>query len=519
MRGVCSSTSSEAGPRGRRDGTGARLSAPARRSGLSWGSDHLLRRRHGGHSGRHSSGTRHRASREAGLRADSRGRASDCSRRPVTSPSSGDFSIRPAPDGTGAAGVEGVRRASHVRVPDHLPMGNLAAAVSRLPPQSVILFVTLFRDGAGRAHIPHDAVARLADVANAPVYMFVDQYLGRGTVGGHLYSLERHGNSAAEVGLRVLRGEPPLSIPVRELESTANIFDARQLARWGIDERRLPANSMVRFREPTIWDQYSRYIIGGLALFVAQTLLIAGLLVQRMRRRRAEAELRRRLAQVRDLGRRLIVAQETERAHLARELHDDISQQMAVLQSDLRALVSQRAPASLQNLDHLVADTSARAAAVTSSLRDLSHRLHPGHLQLVGTDQCARTAPARVVDERGRRRLLERERASDDLSRHHALPVSRRPGGGEERGQAQSRTQGIRSRPRHTGRRRPDHRRRRRGIRRPGRSARARSSSAWANGSNRSAARCRSVPSVGAARTSKWLCPAAPRHTLEARAG
>ena len=31
-----------------------------------------------------------------------------------------------------------------------------------------------------------------------------------------------------------------------------------------------------------------------------------------------------------------------------------------------------------------MADTSARAAAVTSSLRDLSHRLHPGHLRLVG---------------------------------------------------------------------------------------------------------------------------------------
>jgi signal transduction histidine kinase len=94
--------------------------------------------------------------------------------------------------------------------------------------------------------------------------------------------------------------------------------------------------------------------------------------------------LRSSLERIRNLGRRLIVAQETERAHLARELHDDISQQMAVLQSDLRALVSQCAPASLQNLDDLVADTSARAAAVTSSLRDLSHRLHPGHLQLVG---------------------------------------------------------------------------------------------------------------------------------------
>ena len=265
-----------------------------------------------------------------------------------------------------------------------LPMTELTATVSQLPAQSVVLFVTLFRDGAGRAYVPHDVVARLADAANVPVYAFVDQYLGRGPVGGHLYSLERHGQSAAELGLRVLRGEPPSSIPVRELQSTANIFDARQLARWRLDERRLPPNSIVRFRDPTIWDRYSQYVVGGVAVFAAQALLIVSLLVQRGRRRRAEAELRGSLDQIRDLSRRLIAAQETERAHLARELHDNISQQMAILQSDLHTLMSGRAPVPPQSLDHLIADTSARAAAVASSLRDLSHRLHPGHLRLVG---------------------------------------------------------------------------------------------------------------------------------------
>ena len=294
-----------------------------------------------------------------------------------------------------------------------LPMADLTAAVSQLPAQSVILFVTLFRDGAGRAYVPHDVVSRLADAANVPVYVFVDQYLGRGVVGGHLYSLEQHGHSAAEVGLRVLRGEPPVSIPVRELQSTANIFDARQLARWRLDERRLPPNSTVRFREPTVWDKYSQYIVGGVAVTVGQTLLIVGLLVQRVRRRRAEAELRGSLEQIRDLGRRLIAAQETERAHLARELHDDISQQMAILQNDLHALMSEHAPAPSQSLDHLVADASARAAAVGSSLRDLSHRLHPGHLRLVGLT--------------GALRQLQRELSTSDIAvafAHEHVPAT-----------------------------------------------------------------------------------------------
>ena len=137
-----------------------------------------------------------------------------------------------------------------------LPMGDLLAAVSRLPAQTVVVFVTLFRDGAGRTYVPHDVVSRISAAANAPVYVFVDQYLGRGAVGGHLYSLEQHGTTAAEIGLRVLKGDAPAVIPVRELPSTATMFDARELARWHLDERRLPADSVVMYREPDFFDQY-----------------------------------------------------------------------------------------------------------------------------------------------------------------------------------------------------------------------------------------------------------------------
>ena len=98
------------------------------------------------------------------------------------------------------------RRVSFTYLTD-LPMKDLLAAVSSVPPRSVILYLTLFRDGAGQTFVPHDAVSRISAAARAPVYVFVDQYLGLGPVGGYLYSLELHGKASAEVGLRVLRGE------------------------------------------------------------------------------------------------------------------------------------------------------------------------------------------------------------------------------------------------------------------------------------------------------------------------
>ena len=262
-----------------------------------------------------------------------------------------------------------------------LPMSDLLASVSRLPAQSVVVFVTMFRDVTGRTYVPHDVVAQISDAANVPVYVFVDQYLGRGAVGGHLYSLEQHGASAGELGVRVLQGETPAHIPVRELASTANIFDWRALVRWHIDERRLPANSIVRYREPNFFDRYRSYIIGGAALVIAQAAIIAGLVFQHRARRQAETGLRSSYERIRNLGGRLLNAQDTERAHLARELHDDVGQQMAVLQVDLQLLLSRSADGTTQDA---LADIATRLSAIGTSVRELSHRLHPAHLRVVG---------------------------------------------------------------------------------------------------------------------------------------
>ena len=85
--------------------------------------------------------------------------------------------------------------------------------------------MTLFTDGAGRAFIPHDALERVAGVANAPVYVAVDQYLDSGVVGGHVYSVGTHGRQAAEIGARILRSGTATSIPVIEQGTYADIFD------------------------------------------------------------------------------------------------------------------------------------------------------------------------------------------------------------------------------------------------------------------------------------------------------
>ena len=271
------------------------------------------------------------------------------------------------------------RRLSFTYLTD-LPMTDLLTAVSRVPRGSIILYLSLFRDGAGQTFVPHDAVSRISVASSAPLYVFVDQYLGLGPVGGYLYSLELHGKASAELGLRVLRGESPATIPAREVADNQFMFDVRQLNRWSLDSRRLPAESLTKFREPSAWDLYRGYIIGGLALLTVQTSLIVGLLVHRAKRRRAELELRASMERIRELGKRLLTAQETERTRIARELHDDIGQQLAILFLDLHELAGMaEGPA-----ETVASDAMKHADDITTSVRNLSHELYPVNLRLIG---------------------------------------------------------------------------------------------------------------------------------------
>jgi signal transduction histidine kinase len=268
-----------------------------------------------------------------------------------------------------------------------LPTRDLETRLGSLPKHSVVYYLVVSRDGAGQNFHPLDYAERVSATANAPTYSWIDSTINRGVVGGSLKDLERQTRAIGELGVRILRGERADTIPVSSPDLNQNEVDWRQLRRWGISEARLPKGTIVRFREPSAWDRYKFYIVGALAVLLAQSVLIAGLLLQRTRRRQAEeqvrgkqVELQKSYVRIRDLGARLLNAQEAERARIARELHDDVSQQMAVLEIDLE-LLGRTVPATEEDL----ADEALRRARdVAKSVHDLSHRLHPAKLRLIG---------------------------------------------------------------------------------------------------------------------------------------
>ena len=171
-----------------------------------------------------------------------------------------------------------------------LPLEQVLERCATLPPRSFILHVLFLVDVAGNPFDQNEPLRRLHAVANAPIFGYAASELGLGPIGGRLYQDSEVGAQAARNAIRILRGESPGSIPLLELKATTPVYDWRELQRWGISEARLPAGSVVRFRQPTFWELYAWPIAGAGLFCFAQATLITGLLVNRARRRQAEAE-------------------------------------------------------------------------------------------------------------------------------------------------------------------------------------------------------------------------------------
>jgi signal transduction histidine kinase len=95
--------------------------------------------------------------------------------------------------------------------------------------------------------------------------------------------------------------------------------------------------------------------------------------------REQEAVLRASHQEIGDLAGRLILGQETERKRLARELHDDLSQKVALLSIDLDQL-RQNAPDFATRLHRISTFTN----DIATEVHQLSHQLHPFKLEALG---------------------------------------------------------------------------------------------------------------------------------------
>ena len=114
-----------------------------------------------------------------------------------------------------------------------------------------------------------------------------------------------------------------------------------------------------------------------------------------------------------DVGRKLIEAHEEERTWIARELHDDVNQRMALLAIELDRWNQQLPPSAVEFHDH-IHHASQRLSDIAADIQALSHRLHSSKLEYLGLVAAAKSFC---------KELSEQQKVEIDFS-HTAIPRS-----------------------------------------------------------------------------------------------
>jgi signal transduction histidine kinase/ABC-type uncharacterized transport system substrate-binding protein len=172
----------------------------------------------------------------------------------------------------------------------NLSTADIIRRVAALPRGTLVFTPGYIADGAREIGTPKQSVERIAAASAVPVYGVVDTHMGSGIVGGYMVVYEEQAKEAAALVVSLLNGASPTEFMPSSIAAKP-LVDWRQIRRWKIDERRLPADTVVQFREPSLWDTHAREISIGIALVLLQAVLISALLFERRSRSATAAAL------------------------------------------------------------------------------------------------------------------------------------------------------------------------------------------------------------------------------------
>ncbi len=165
------------------------------------------------------------------------------------------------------------------------------ADARKLSEYTVILMVGSMRTQGGEGINLQRANELMSPEVNVPIYSAWDFAINYGAVGGLVVSGYDQGRLAAELALRILKGESVDKIEVQRNVNNVYMFDYKQLSRFGLRIDQLPKNAII-LNKPESAYQFSKETTLAIAFsfsILCAAVIILGFNVRR--RKRVEAEL------------------------------------------------------------------------------------------------------------------------------------------------------------------------------------------------------------------------------------
>ncbi len=179
-----------------------------------------------------------------------------------------------------------------IRFDDNYYISEIEDKMKDLTDETVAIFATLYRDRSGRYISLKEGASRISKASKQPIYTFHLQVLKYGTIGGKLLGGEHHGKMAAEMALKIIQGEKAQNIPIVKESLSEYIFDHSQLKRFNIQESALPANSIIKNRPFSFYEEY-KVMVWTIGLFVFMLIIIiVALQMNIVKRKQAEAKIK-----------------------------------------------------------------------------------------------------------------------------------------------------------------------------------------------------------------------------------